>query len=66
MTQRTEPVKTSDNKLNKTTSTTSSFKADKSRIAEDAADNTAFEKRVNEPLISYDEMVKRLKINGLI
>jgi metal-responsive CopG/Arc/MetJ family transcriptional regulator len=30
-------------------------------LAEDAEDLTAFEERVGEPLISYDEMVKRLK-----
>ena len=30
-------------------------------LAEDAEDLAAFESRVNEPLISYDEMVKKLK-----
>jgi hypothetical protein len=35
-------------------------------LAEDAADITAFEVRDKEPLISYDEMVKRLKKNGRI
>jgi len=35
-------------------------------LAEDTEDITAFEERSKEPLISYDEMVKRLKINGRI
>ena len=35
-------------------------------LAEDAEDITAFEETAKEPLISYDEMVKRLKRDGLI
>jgi len=35
-------------------------------LAEDAEDLAAFELRANEPLIGYDEMVKRLKRDGLI
>ncbi len=35
-------------------------------LAEDAEDINAFEERVGERLISYDEMVKRLKKNGRI
>ena len=35
-------------------------------LAEDAEDILAFEKRTGEPLISYDEMVKRLKRDGRI
>ena len=35
-------------------------------IAEDAEDSAAFEERRKEPLISYDEMVKRLKKSGRI
>lgn len=35
-------------------------------LAEDAEDFTAFEERTGERLISYDEMVKRLKKNGRI
>jgi predicted transcriptional regulator len=35
-------------------------------LAEDAEDLAAFEERVSEPLISYDEMVKRLKRDGRI
>ena len=35
----------------------------KETLAEDLA---AFEDRVNEPLLSYDEMVKRLKKDGRI
>ena len=35
-------------------------------LAEDAEDIAAFEERAGEPLISYDEMVKRLKRNGRI
>jgi hypothetical protein len=39
-------------------------KAVKEALAEDAEDLAAFESRRAEPLISYDEMVKRLKRNG--
>ncbi len=35
-------------------------------LAEDAEDIIAFEARAAEKLISYDEMVKRLKKNGRI
>jgi len=35
-------------------------------LAEDAEDMAAFEEREKEPLISYDEMVKRLKKDGRI
>ena len=35
-------------------------------LAEDAEDIAAFEARVKEPLVSYDEMVKRLKQDGWI
>lgn len=35
-------------------------------LAEDAEDIMAFEERGKEPLISYDEMVKRLKRDGRI
>lgn len=35
-------------------------------LAEDAEDIIAFEERDKEPLISYDEMVKRLKRDGRI
>ena len=35
-------------------------------IAEDAEDIAAFENRRKEPLISYDEMVKKLRKNGRI
>jgi predicted transcriptional regulator len=35
-------------------------------LAEDAEDIAAFEERVREPLIGYEEMVKRLKKNGRI
>jgi post-segregation antitoxin (ccd killing protein) len=35
-------------------------------LAEDAEDIAAFEERDREPLISYDEMVKRLKKDGRI
>lgn len=38
----------------------------KENLAEDADDLAAFENRVNEPLISYDVMVKRLKKDGRI
>jgi hypothetical protein len=35
-------------------------------LAEDAEDIAAFEERVAEPLISYDEMIKKLKRDGRI
>jgi post-segregation antitoxin (ccd killing protein) len=35
-------------------------------LAEDAEDLAAFEERKDEPLISFEEMVKRLKLDGLI
>jgi plasmid stability protein len=35
-------------------------------LAEDAEDISAFEERAKEPLISYEEMVKRLKKDGKI
>ena len=38
----------------------------KEALAEDAEDITASEERANEPLISYSEMVKRLKKDGRI
>ncbi|OGO24358.1 MAG: CopG family transcriptional regulator [Chloroflexi bacterium RBG_16_51_9] len=38
----------------------------KGSLAEDAEDIAAFEDRAREPLISYDEMVKRLKKDGRI
>jgi len=38
----------------------------KEALAEDAEDIAAFEERAREPLISYDEMVKRLKRDGRI
>ena len=38
----------------------------KEALAEDAEDITAFEERANEPLISFSEMVKKLKNDGRI
>ncbi|CAD7841903.1 MAG: hypothetical protein [Olavius algarvensis Delta 4 endosymbiont] len=38
----------------------------KDALAEDADDISAFEERANEPLISFSEMVKRLKKDGRI
>ncbi len=38
----------------------------KEALAEDAEDLLAFDERTDEPLISYDEMVKRLKKDGRI
>jgi hypothetical protein len=35
-------------------------------LAEDAADIVAYEERMNEPVISYSEMVKRLQQDGRI
>jgi plasmid stability protein len=35
-------------------------------LAEDAEDIAAFDKRAAEPVISYDEMIKRLKKDGRI
>jgi post-segregation antitoxin (ccd killing protein) len=41
-------------------------KAIREALAEDAEDIAAFEQRAKEQLISYDEMVKRLKRDGRI
>ena len=38
----------------------------KEALKEDAEDLAAFKERAKEPLISYDEMVKRLKKDGRI
>ena len=38
----------------------------KEALAEDAEDLLAFDERAHEPLIGYDEMVKRLKKDGRI
>jgi predicted DNA-binding protein len=38
----------------------------KESLEEDYDDITAFEERVNEPLVSYDAMIKSLKKNGKI
>ncbi len=38
----------------------------KDALSEDADDISAFEERANEPLISFSEMVKRLKKDGRI
>jgi len=35
-------------------------------LSEDAEDLAAFEERADEPLIGYDEMIKRLKKDGRI
>jgi hypothetical protein len=41
-------------------------KAVREALSEDAEDLAAFEERADEPLISYDEMIKRLKKDGQI
>ena len=41
-------------------------RAIKESLAEDAADLAAFEERAGEPLIRYDEIIKRLKRDGRI
>jgi predicted transcriptional regulator len=38
----------------------------KEALAEDAEDLAAFDERADEPLISYEQMVKRLKKDGKI
>jgi hypothetical protein len=38
----------------------------KMALSEDADDLLAFEERAHEPLISYEQMVKRLKKDGRI
>jgi len=38
----------------------------KQALSEDAEDIMAFDERVNEPVISYEQMVKRLKKDGRI
>jgi hypothetical protein len=35
-------------------------------LAEDAEDLAAFDERTNEPLVSYEQMIKKLKKNGSI
>ena len=35
-------------------------------LAEDAADLAAFQDRVGEPLVSYEDMLRRLAADGLI
>jgi len=35
-------------------------------LAEDAEDIAAYDERIKEPVISYDEMIKRLKKDGRI
>jgi hypothetical protein len=41
-------------------------RAVKEALAEDAEDLAAFDERAKEPLVSYEEMVKRLKRDGRI
>lgn len=41
-------------------------KAVREALSEDAEDLAAFDERANEPLISYNDMVKRLKRDGRI
>ncbi|MBU1055845.1 MAG: ribbon-helix-helix protein, CopG family [Proteobacteria bacterium] len=38
----------------------------KEALAEDAEDIAAFDQRADEPLISYEQMIKRLKKDGRI
>ena len=38
----------------------------KEALVEDAEDFLAFDERADEPLISYDEMIKRLKKDGRV
>ncbi len=38
----------------------------KEALAEDAEDLASFEERDNEPLVSYEQMIKRLKKDGHI
>jgi plasmid stability protein len=38
----------------------------KEALSEDAEDLSAFDERANEPLISYEEMIKKLKKDGRI
>ena len=38
----------------------------KNSLAEDAEDLAAFETRLSEPLVSYEDMLKELKSNGRI
>jgi predicted DNA-binding protein len=35
-------------------------------LAEDVEDLAAFDQRLNEPLVSYEQMIKKLKKNGSI
>jgi len=38
----------------------------KDSLAEDAQDIAAYEERIGEPVVSFSEMVKRLKLDGRI
>jgi hypothetical protein len=38
--------------------------AERNTLAEDLEDLAAFEERANEPLISYETLLKELKANG--
>lgn len=38
----------------------------KESLAEDAQDIAAYEERIGEPVVSFSEMVKRLKLDGRI
>jgi len=38
----------------------------KEALAEDADDLAIFDKRADEPLVSYEQMIKRLKKDGCI
>jgi hypothetical protein len=38
----------------------------KEALSEDAEDLAAFDRRKNEPLISYEQMIKKLRENGSI
>ena len=42
------------------------FEAVRHELAEDEADLKAFEERVNEPTISYEQLLKELKRDGKI
>jgi len=52
--------------LNETSMSEEINEAIRLELAEDAEDLAAFEERKDEPLIPFEEMVKKLKLDGLV
>jgi hypothetical protein len=52
--------------LNETSVSEAINDASRQQLAEDVEDLAAFEERKNDPLVPFDEFVKKLKLDGLI